>query len=52
MDNANSEGCIAIKSAQTDINLDTLIKKKEIFRKVEFIALHNINEGSVKYKIQ
>ncbi|RGB33531.1 hypothetical protein C1646_815975 [Rhizophagus diaphanus] len=50
VDNANSEGCIAIESVQTDINLDTLIKKKEIFRKVEFIALHNIYEGNVKYK--
>jgi hypothetical protein len=37
---------------QTEINLGTLIKKKEIFRKVEFIALHNINEGNVKYSIQ
>ncbi|PKC76439.1 hypothetical protein RhiirA1_447619 [Rhizophagus irregularis] len=52
VDNANSEGCIAIESVQTDINLNTLIKKKEIFRKVEFIALHNIKEGNVKYKIQ
>ena len=48
MDNvSNSEGYITIKSAQTEIN-STLSKKKRIFRKVEFIALHNINEGNVK----
>ncbi|GES89875.1 histone-lysine N-methyltransferase SMYD1-like [Rhizophagus clarus] len=34
-----------VESVQTEINSSTLIKKKETFRKVEFIALHNINEG-------
>jgi hypothetical protein len=49
VDNANSEGCITIESVQTEINSGTLIKKKEIFRKMEFIALRDINEGNVKY---
>ncbi|RIA91373.1 hypothetical protein C1645_767489 [Glomus cerebriforme] len=37
----NPEGCISIESVQ----MCALSKKKGLFREVEFVALHNINEG-------